>query len=110
MISIERSTAEDHLRHSEGKFRTLITNIPDVTWTTDSDAQTTFISSVIKQVYGFSPKEIYQSAHELWFQRIHPEDVERVLHAFDLFFATLSRHVRSFTRSRSLKNSGLFRS
>jgi two-component system, sensor histidine kinase and response regulator len=82
---IQRRRSEDSLRRSEEKYRSLVANIPDVTWTSDSAGATVFISPNVEQVYGFTPEEI--CAHpELWFGRIHPDDGEAVKGAYrDLF-------------------------
>jgi PAS domain S-box-containing protein len=85
---IEHRKSEETLRRSEEKFRTLVTNIPDVTWTSDSEGNTTFISSNIKEIYGYNPEEIYKRGAELWFERIHPDDVENVRGAFGALFET----------------------
>ena len=87
----DRKQAEEELLKSEDKFRSLITNIPDVTWTTDSDGNTTFISSNIKEVYGYGPEDIYAKPDKFWFERIHPEDVERVKRAFGALLESGSR-------------------
>jgi PAS domain S-box-containing protein len=55
-------------------------------WTTDQNGQTTFISSNIEKIYGYTPKEIYEEGERLWFGRIHPDDVERVNKAFEAVF------------------------
>jgi PAS domain S-box-containing protein len=82
---IQRRRAEESLRQSEENYRSLVANIPDVTWTSDSAGRTVFISPNVEKVYGYQPAEIY-SDPGLWFGRIHPEDVERVRSAYkDLF-------------------------
>jgi len=79
--------AEKSLRKSEEKYRSLITNIPDVTWTADSEGNTTFISPNVEKIYGYSPEEVYKQPDK-WFERIHPDDAERVRQAFKALVET----------------------
>ncbi len=74
------------LQTSEKKYRSLIANIPGVVWTTDQDGNTSFISSNIEKIYGYSPDEIYQNGQSLWFGRIHPDDVEKIKMSFQDVF------------------------
>jgi len=74
------------LRESEEKYRSLIRNIPDVTWTTDQRGKTVFISPNIQRVYGYTPEEIYEAGERLWLGRIHPDDVERVKEEYGRLF------------------------
>lgn len=82
----ERKQTEDKLRESEGRYSSLVANLPDVVWTTSSEGQTVFISQNAKAAYGFTPEEIYQAGADLWFGRIHPDDVERVKEAYASLF------------------------
>jgi two-component system sensor kinase FixL len=82
----ERKKAEETLHRSEEKYRSLVMNIPDVVWTTDCNGRTTFISSNVENVYGYTPEEIYQEGERLWFDRIHPDDEERVKKSFKAVF------------------------
>jgi PAS domain S-box-containing protein len=65
------------------RLYTLLANIPDVVWTTDSQGRTTFISPNVEQVYGFTADEILQAGSELWLDRIHPDDIQRVREAYE---------------------------
>jgi PAS domain S-box-containing protein len=83
---VERRRTEMSLRKSEDKYRSLISNIPDVTWTSDNHGNTTFISHNVEQVYGYTTEEIYKAGSSLWFGRIHPDDVERVKRSYQEVF------------------------
>ncbi|MHA2424254.1 MAG: PAS domain S-box protein [Candidatus Thorarchaeota archaeon] len=77
-----RERMEKDLKESEERYRTLVENIPVVSWTTDADGNTIYISPNVEQIYGYSPEEIYERGSDLWFGRIHPEDVDRVMNSF----------------------------
>ncbi|MGY5854730.1 MAG: PAS domain S-box protein [Candidatus Thorarchaeota archaeon] len=74
----ERKRMGDALKESEQKYRMLVEHIPEVAWTSDSMGHTLFISPNVEGVYGYTPEEIYEKGEELWFGRIHPDDMERV--------------------------------
>lgn len=74
------------LIQSEEKYRLLIDNIPDVVWTSDREGNITFISPNVEMIYGYTPKEIYESGNKLWFDRIHPEHKEIFENAYESLF------------------------
>jgi len=78
----ERKKTEDALRESENHYRTLVRQTPAVLWTSDQNGQTTFISSNVEKVYGYTPEEIIKSGDRLWFGRIHSEDLASVKAAY----------------------------
>ena len=83
---IRRRRLDRIIVESEKKYRSLISNIPDVTWTSDTERNTTFVSDNIEIVLGFTTEEIYAAGPGLWFGRIHPEDLARVKSAYDELF------------------------
>jgi len=84
--SFFRELATQELKESEEKYRSLIENIPDVTWRSDIEGNTIFISSNVGKTYGYTPEEIYESDSRLWFGQIHPDDIERVKEAHARLF------------------------
>ena len=82
----DRKRVEEALRESEEKYRSLITNIPDVTWTTDSEGKTIFCSPNVEDVFGYTQNEIYEGGNNVLPERIHPEDAGKVKEAFEKLF------------------------
>jgi len=85
-IAIERMRAEQALRTSEQQYRTLITNIPDVVWITDSTGRTVFVSPHVQRVGGYTAEELYRAGSGAWFGRVHPDDVPLVQRHFAALF------------------------
>ena len=81
-----RQRAEAELRQSEERYRRLIENIPDVTWTRDQEGKASFISANVERLYGYTPAEVCADPLGLWLGRIHPDDVERVKRAYARLF------------------------
>ncbi|MFA6313357.1 MAG: diguanylate cyclase, partial [Sterolibacterium sp.] len=79
----EHKRAEESLRQSEEKFRSLVHNIPDVVWTTDQDGKTTFLSDNVGGILGYAAAEVY-GMRDFWFRNVHPDDAARVSEAFSL--------------------------
>ncbi len=76
----------DTVERSEEKYRNLVNNIPDVTWTADSSGNTTFVSPNVTGMFGYSPEELCRTGSALWLDRIHSDDRERVRRAFEELF------------------------
>ncbi|MBI3648915.1 MAG: PAS domain S-box protein [Actinobacteria bacterium] len=77
---------------AEARFRTLVEQIPAITYTEAVDTQDTlFISPQVKTLLGYTAREWLEDPH-LWEQLMHPDDVERVVQEC----ATSNREQRPF--------------
>lgn len=76
--SLEQRT--DQLHQAEARFRTLVEQIPMITYIApmDKSAGTFYISPQVQSILGFSPDE-WIADPKLWLRQIHPSDCERVL-------------------------------
>lgn len=72
----ERKQAEDALRQSEEKYRTLIEQIPAIVYVDklDEKGTTLFVSPQVETMLGISVEEWLQGDLSFWLNLIHPED------------------------------------
>jgi PAS domain S-box-containing protein len=75
-----RRDMEKSLRYSEAKYRTLVEQIPAITYTISLAAGVDFlyVSPQVETLLGFSP-EAWRADAENWERQIHPDDRERLL-------------------------------
>ena len=76
----KRSLLKQALRESQFKYRTLVEQLPAVTYTASIDAASTslFVSPQIETMLGDRPDD-YRADPDIWRKRLHPDDRDRVL-------------------------------
>ncbi|HYM77281.1 MAG TPA: PAS domain S-box protein [Candidatus Dormibacteraeota bacterium] len=74
------------LRKSEEKFRRILTNMPEVAWTSDRHGRILYISPKVEAMLGYSKPEIFASGRHLWLGQIHAKDFGRVTRAYKALF------------------------
>ncbi|MCO5250050.1 MAG: PAS domain-containing sensor histidine kinase [Candidatus Kapabacteria bacterium] len=84
----EREITLAKLAESEDRYKLLVENIPDATWILDRNGKTYYVSPNIYNITGFTPDEIIANSKAIWFDRIHPEDKDRIDDEFDALFDT----------------------
>jgi PAS domain S-box-containing protein len=109
-----RKEAEQSLRESEEKFRSMISNIPVVIYrcADDKDLTTYFITDAIESVTGYNAAEFLNNKSRSFASIIHPEDRVMVFEALRSGIECLHQfniEYRIITRSNNIKwvsNSG----
>jgi len=81
-----RKQTEQALRASERKYRSLVSNIPDVIWTADADRRLVYVSDSVARTLGYTAGELIQGGGGLWLDRIHPNDFPKVQAAYHSLF------------------------
>ncbi|WP_074310562.1 PAS domain S-box protein [Singulisphaera sp. GP187] len=74
-VAIERQRADDRLRQSEDRYRTLIEVAPQVVWYGESDGSLTYCNTWFLDLTGLSLAAAKGSG---WLQAIHPDHRDRV--------------------------------
>jgi PAS domain S-box-containing protein len=83
----DRKRAESSLAETEARYRSLIEQIPAVTYIwaaagAGSEQAGTYVSPQIEAILGYPPHE-WLVDPDLWRSRVHPDDAARVLPEFD---------------------------
>ena len=82
-----RKHSEQALQTSEQKYRSLVSNIPDVLWTADADRDFVYISGNVDKVLGYTDQELMKEGGACWRTKVHPDDATNVDHAYRLLFS-----------------------
>jgi PAS domain S-box-containing protein len=78
-IALYKAQTTKALRENEERWQLVLAGTTDGIWDWDLINHTVFLSSRWKEVRGYSEAEIGAGENE-WSSRIHPDDLERVLH------------------------------
>jgi PAS domain S-box-containing protein len=81
-----RRQADRALQESEEKYRSLLTNIPDVVWVADAGGNVAFVSPNGERLIGLGADQVYQRGTCALFELVHPDDIERVAGCFERLF------------------------
>jgi len=78
--AIHRFQIEEDLSSSERRYRTLVENLPAITYAANIDeaSTTTYVSPQIEGILGFSPAD-YRADPDMWRKQLHPDDRDSVL-------------------------------
>jgi PAS domain S-box-containing protein len=80
----ERRRAEEETGRAEERLRVLVEHLPAVvyTWNVRDDQDPEYTSPQLEELLGYRPEEWNET--DLWIQRLHPHDHDRVIAAADL--------------------------
>lgn len=90
------------LKESEKTYRTLIENVPLIVYLVMADGSTMYLNKFVEQILGLAPREL-SGHHELWEERIYPNDRVRVVAQFE---ACLSEGKEFFAEYRVIHKEG----
>jgi PAS domain S-box-containing protein len=71
----DRKRSEEVLRHNEAEFRAMANAAPAMTWLTDPDHRTTFVSRSLSELTGLTTERCVDYG---WTSMVHPDDVGRI--------------------------------
>jgi len=91
----------DALRRSEELFRSVVEQLPALTYITDAEGNTTYVvAEQVNRLFKLTEAERTQDADVRWEQRLHVEDRERVLAEWDEAVATGQSHQTEYRMTR----------
>ncbi len=86
LLLIYFQRTQDALAESERKYRSLITNIPDIAWRSDCQGNISYISPKVYDITGFTSEEICHKGVEFLSEKVHPDDIRYVRESWQSLF------------------------
>jgi PAS domain S-box-containing protein len=76
----ERKQAEEDVHEAERRYRSLVENLPAVTYVdaVDERSTTVYVSPQLQELFGYAPED-WVADPDVWVGALHPEDRDRVL-------------------------------
>jgi PAS domain S-box-containing protein len=81
---LQRQRAEEALRESEGRFRTLAEALPHMVWTSEPDGALDYVNARTTEYTGLTPEQLCRD----WRSAVHPEDLPRCIELWTRSLAT----------------------
>jgi two-component system, cell cycle sensor histidine kinase and response regulator CckA len=75
----DQRKAEDDLKNSEERFRSLVQNSSDILMLAGPDASLTYVSDSVERIMGYRPSDLLG---KIGFDFVHPEDLDEVAARF----------------------------
>ena len=75
----ERKSAEEKIKQSEERFRSLVQNSSDIITLLDRKGRISYVSASVRRVLGYSPEELINRSA---FEYVHQDDLKQVIDAF----------------------------
>jgi PAS domain S-box-containing protein len=94
----EHKLAEEALRESEERFRTMADTAPVMIWMSGTDRQYTYVNH---QWLVFTGRSIQEELGEGWIECVHPDDVNECLEVYDNAFDHQHPFVRGYRLRRA---------
>jgi PAS domain S-box-containing protein len=101
-IALQRKQAADALMESERKYRYLVENISDVIYMLDEKGIITYISPVVRSLYGYDPDDIIG---KYFIEFVYEEDLDLIIERFKRWprDVHISNEYRLVTRSGDVR-------
>ena len=93
----ERKQAEEALRESEERFRSMIQSLSDIIFILDGNGQLTYESPSATRILGYQPGYFIGKSP---FTHIHPDDLDQVVKALDEVFRSVNPGIPTEFRAR----------